>query len=76
MARFRLAYPAHIYATVEGGTLAEAKRKFVDALAALQDGMIVDLGMDTGVDPNEVLYPDSTKRGAVSVRKVLLEDSE
>lgn len=76
MPRFRLSYPAHIYATIDADALTDAKAKFKDILEDWQDGISIDLSIDQDGDPIEVAYPDSDKTGNISVKKMALEDEE
>jgi hypothetical protein len=69
---YRLTYPATIYASVEAPTYERAAQQLVDALDAVQNGIIIQLD---GVD-NEVLYPDSDATGAVTTIKVGLDNEE
>lgn len=71
---FRMAYPAHIYVTVRTGSEKAARRKLVELLSELQDGIIIHIADDDlGID-SEVLYPDSNRQGEIDPRKILIED--
>lgn len=70
MKKFRLAYPAHIYVTVEAETLADAKRVFAGDLEQVSAGVTIDLNLESAV-----VYPNANHDGEISARKVLLEDT-
>ncbi len=76
MPRFRLTYPAHLYATVAASTFEEARQRLVAALAECQDGISVCVSGPDGDVEEEILYPDSDALGEVTVDLVKLEDQE
>ncbi len=72
MPDYRLSYPARIFASVRADTLPEAKQKLASALAAVSEGIGIELDDVAG----ERLYPDTDETGDVSTSLVELENIE
>jgi hypothetical protein len=70
---FRLSYPADIYASVEAGTLEEAKAKMAGVLHTILPG--VDLKLDEPAAEGR-LYPRADHNGAIDRVIIAVEDIE
>lgn len=73
---YRLSYPADIFASIEAPTLDEAKKKLLQVLDPVSDGVIIVLDTPKGWhDPEERLYPRVDGDGLM-IDQVSVEDVE